>query len=151
MFNRSIWSRDRTLSSATTPGQIEPGSDGNVRVLYISQSNSITGALSFDCLVSYPRHSSKVLTPLQIHSRKILQPRPTGLFDDEDQHFEYIGRVEYSDCIFTEGQDPSSNGCPGYDTKQSDGAVPVMLDLWGMWSTPSLPLLPGPSAYFLIL
>ena len=22
--------------------------------------------------------------------------------------------------------------------------APVMLELWGMWSTPSLPLLPGP-------
>ena len=36
------------------------------------------------------------------------------------------------------------NECPAYDTKQSDGEVPVMLELWGMWSTPSLPLLPGP-------
>ena len=33
--------------------------------------------------------------------------------------------------------------CPGYDTKQSDGVVPVMLELWGMWRTPSLPSLPG--------
>ena len=31
-----------------------------------------------------------------------------------------------------------------YDIKQSDGEVPVMLGLWGMRSTPSLPLLPGP-------
>ena len=30
------------------------------------------------------------------------------------------------------------------DTEQSDGEVPVMLGLWGMQSTPSLPLLPGP-------
>ena len=28
--------------------------------------------------------------------------------------------------------------------KQSDDEVPVMLELWGMQSTPSLPLLPGP-------
>ena len=35
------------------------------------------------------------------------------------------------------------NECPGCDTKQSDGEVPVMLGLWGMQSTPSLPLLPG--------
>ena len=28
------------------------------------------------------------------------------------------------------------------DTKQSDGEVPVMLELWGMQSTPSLPLFP---------
>ena len=36
-----------------------------------------------------------------------------------------------------------SDDCPGYDTKQSDVEVPVMLELWGIWSTPSLPLLPG--------
>ena len=30
-----------------------------------------------------------------------------------------------------------------YDTKQSDGEAPVMLELWGMWSTPLLPSLPG--------
>ena len=33
---------------------------------------------------------------------------------------------------------------PGYDTKQSDGEVPVMLELWGMQSTPLLPLLLSP-------
>ena len=31
-----------------------------------------------------------------------------------------------------------------YDTKQSDGEVPVMQELWGMRSTPSLPLIPDP-------
>ena len=37
-----------------------------------------------------------------------------------------------------------SNECPRYDNKQSDGEVPVMLVLWGMWSNSSLPSLPGP-------
>ena len=37
-----------------------------------------------------------------------------------------------------------TNECPGYDTKQSDSEVPVMLELWGMWNTCSLPLPPGP-------
>ena len=46
------------------------------------------------------------------------------------------GAVEYTDP-------PPPNECPGYDTKQSDGEVSAMLGLWGMWSTPSLPLLPG--------
>ena len=32
----------------------------------------------------------------------------------------------------------------GYDTKQSDGEVPAILELWGMRSTLSLPSLPGP-------
>ena len=34
--------------------------------------------------------------------------------------------------------------CPGYDIKQSDGEVPVMLELWRMQSTLSLSSLPGP-------
>ena len=34
--------------------------------------------------------------------------------------------------------------CPVYDTKQSDGDDAVMLELWGMWSTSSLPLLQDP-------
>ena len=41
------------------------------------------------------------------------------------------------------GKTPPSNECPGYDTKQSDGEVPVMLELWRIRSTPSLPLLSG--------
>ena len=30
-----------------------------------------------------------------------------------------------------------------YDTKQSDGDIPVMLENWGVQATPSLPLFPG--------
>ena len=37
-----------------------------------------------------------------------------------------------------------SNECPGYETKQSDGETPVILERWGMWSTPSLSSLTGP-------
>ena len=51
--------------------------------------------------------------------------------------------VEYSYCISAEGQ-----GYPHehheYDTKQCAGEVPVILELWEMRSTPSLPLLAGP-------
>ena len=35
------------------------------------------------------------------------------------------------------------NECPVYDTEQSVSEVPVLLELWGMRSIPSLPLLPG--------
>ena len=49
------------------------------------------------------------------------------------------GAVEYTNCNCK-----TPNKCPGYETKQSDGEVPVMLGLWGIRSTPSLPLLPGP-------
>ena len=55
-----------------------------------------------------------------------------------------MGVVEYTDCIFAEGEDPSApNKCPGYDTKQSDGEALITMELWGMQSTSSLPLLPG--------
>ena len=46
------------------------------------------------------------------------------------------GGVEYTGYISEEELDPH-NECPWYDTKQSDGEVPVMLKLWGMRSTPS--------------
>ena len=36
------------------------------------------------------------------------------------------------------------NNCSGHNSKQSDCEAPVMLELWGMQSTPSLQLLPGP-------
>ena len=37
----------------------------------------------------------------------------------------------------------SSNECPEYDNKQSDGEALVMLELWGMQSTSSLLSLSG--------
>ena len=48
---------DRTLSGATTSGQSRPGSDGNERVLRISQSSIISGASQSDYLISYPEPS----------------------------------------------------------------------------------------------
>ena len=45
--------------------------------------------------------------------------------------------------LLCRGVRPHLNECPRYDTKQSDGEVLVMFELWGMRSTPSLPLLPG--------
>ena len=39
---------------------------------------------------------------------------------------------------------PSHNECSGYETRQCDGEAPLILELWGMWSTPLLPSLPGP-------
>ena len=45
-----------------------------------------------------------------------------------------VGAVEYIDSSFAEGED-SLNECPGYDTKQADGEVPVMLEVWGMRTT----------------
>ena len=51
--------------------------------------------------------------------------------------------VEDADCFSAEGVRPyHPNECPGYDTKPFGGETPV-LEFWGMWNTPSLPLLPG--------
>ena len=47
-----IWPVDRTLSDGTTPGQSEPGIDGNEDLLRIPQSSSITGTSPSDCLES---------------------------------------------------------------------------------------------------
>ena len=46
-------------------------------------------------------------------------------------------------CFFAKRY-PPPNECPAYDTKQSDGELWVMLELWGMQSTPLLLSLPGP-------
>ena len=54
------------------------------------------------------------------------------------------GAVRYTNCSSAGGGWLRLNECPEYDTKQSDGEVPVMLELWGMQSTSSLPSLPGP-------
>ena len=51
--------------------------------------------------------------------------------------------IEYIESFCAEKQDFPSE-CPGFDTKQSDSEVLVMLELYRIRSTPSLPLLPGP-------
>ena len=79
------------------------------------------------------------------------------------------GAVEYTNCISAEGYDSLNkrprwaswlrllntltaslqrgknpfNKCPGYDVKPSDGEAPA-LEVWGVWSSSSLPLLPVP-------
>ena len=53
MPNSSIWPIYKTLLSATTPGQSEPGSDSNEGTLHIPQSSSIIRTSPSDCLVSY--------------------------------------------------------------------------------------------------
>ena len=55
-----------------------------------------------------------------------------------------VGAIEYIDNFSASGLDPIHNEGSRYDTKQSDGEVPVMLELWRMQSTSSLPLLPSP-------
>ena len=53
------------------------------------------------------------------------------------------GTVEYTDCVSCREVRPLPNKYSGYDTKQSDNKATVMLELWGMRSTPLLPSFPG--------
>ena len=59
MLNSPTWPIDRTLSDATTSGQVRPGSEGNEGVLRIPQSSSITCASPSDCLALYPGYLLK--------------------------------------------------------------------------------------------
>ena len=52
------------------------------------------------------------------------------------------GAVEYTNCFSAESKNPLMSVL--IDIKQSNSEARVMLELWGMWSIPSLPLLPGP-------
>ena len=49
--------------------------------------------------------------------------------------------VEYTNCMSAEWY-KFPNKCTGYDTKQSDDKASIMLEFWGMRSTPSLHLVP---------
>ena len=50
--------------------------------------------------------------------------------------------AEYTGCISAEGYDALK--CPGFDTKQSDGEAPIMLERWGMRTIPLLSSLSCP-------
>ena len=61
-----------------------------------------------------------------------------------DNFAQSAGALEYIECFSGRGgKTPPHNDYRRYDIKQSDDLVPVMLELWGMWSTPSLPFLSG--------
>ena len=53
------------------------------------------------------------------------------------------GTVEFTDTHLCRGVRFLPHKCPGYDIKPSDCKTKV-LEIWGIQSTPSLPLLPGP-------
>ena len=70
----------RTLLDAITPGQSESGSNGNEEISHILQSPNTETSPS-EGFVFYPGHLSDWrLTQLQICSKPILQPQPTGHF-----------------------------------------------------------------------
>ena len=64
-------------TGATTPGQSEPGRNGNEGVLCIRQSPSITGTSPSDCLVSYPGHSLVVGSYPSAEVQSVYSTAPT--------------------------------------------------------------------------
>ena len=50
------------------------------------KSSSITGGSPSDCLVSYPGHSLRGVTPLPRSSRCILQPQPNSSSSSRNKH-----------------------------------------------------------------
>ena len=66
-----------------------------------------------------------------MNGRYAMKPNPTIP--------QMAGAVEYTDSISAEWQDSPNE----YDIKPSVGEF-LVLALWGIWSTPSLPLLSGP-------
>ena len=67
------------------------------------------------------------------------------LWDTTQQvHFaQSAGAVEYTDCFSAVGKTPPAMSVL-IMTLKSDDETPVILELWGICSTSSLPLLPGP-------
>ena len=51
--------------------------------------------------------------------------------------------VEFTDCISAKKVILPPYECPDYDTIQSDGVAPVMLELWGIQSAPLFPSFSG--------
>ena len=49
------------------------------------------------------------------------------------------GVEEYTKCISAEGKNRLPDEFRGYKIKPSDNEAPVMLNIWGMQSTHSLP------------
>ena len=51
------------------------------------------------------------------------------------------GAVEYTDCICAEGQDSPPMSVPDMTR---NNVMALVLESWGIWNIPPLPLFPGP-------
>ena len=95
------------------------------------------------CLCFIPWHLLLVYILYQETNRVFLHSLSQVRYSSKFPHCSHWG-CRIHRLLLCRGVRPPPNKCPGYDTKQSDGEVPAVLELWGMWSTPSWPLLPGP-------
>ena len=76
-------------------------------------------------------------TPSQIRSGRTVPSRT------KDYSAQSAEATEYADFISAEGKTLPRQRMSWYDIKQPDGKAPEMLELWGMLSNHSLPLLQG--------
>ena len=108
MSNSFIWSIDRNLLDATTPGQSVSGNNSNEGVLSIPQSFNMTGGLLSGCLIFISRTVVGGGGSLQRCSWRILQPQPTGLsiYILEPSAFNLFLKMF---CLFTDKVDCSKN------------------------------------------
>ena len=87
---------------------------------------------------------SRTLTGyLQGFSNSLQKGEGNYLHTRKSSFAQSAGVVEYIDFTSAERFGPTQR-VSWYDTKQSNGEVPVMPEFWEMWSTPSLPSLPSP-------
>ena len=75
---------------------------------------------------------------------RCLNPNQESHTSTPNQHYCPVGwGCRIHRLLLCRGVRHPTNECPVYDTKQSDGEVPAVLELWRMRNTPSLPSLPG--------
>ena len=94
-------------------------------------------------------HGSSMVSLLKkIHGDLLLKlPQPFSLQNTTHViifHAKSAGTAEYTDYVSAGVVRPLPHECLGYDSKQSDGKVPIMQEIWRIQSIPSLPSLPGP-------
>ena len=153
-----------TLTGTTAPCQSEPRSNGNEGcALHSLKIHDLSLTIGWFFVIYRILVGERY--PLQRRSHCILQPQLTGpsisiwfvcmkhwclytVFDRNICILQSPCRVNWGCSInrllLCRRVRPHPKECSGYDTKQSDGEVPVMQKLWGIRSTPLLPSLPGP-------
>ena len=106
---------------------------------------------------AWARTSRSYLIGWFSHCKQATEIESFRLAADTKENRRVLGMADLSSCVLPsqlglynattaslQRGKTAPNKYPGYDTKQSDGKVPAVLELWGMRSTPSLPSLPGP-------
>ena len=107
------------------------------------RNNTITYWSQKTCGLFYTQTSTKS-TVYYVSNTLHFKSRSHGIwhFCSYQKIAQSFRAVEYTERFTADGlRPPRPNECPRNETKQSDGEVPVILYLWGMHSTSSMPSL----------